>query len=307
MDLEDLAGHRGDQLGAATRVGRGRARGAIDVRGRRDAERGAATGEVQVDRVARPHDLGPRPGASRREANGPGLVVADEADGRGGVQSEAVLGRCRGRGGSAVVVGQEGARGGRPGRVRDPARCGPVVRGPDAVQRVGAGRAVADHRLADQPAQEPQVRGQTQHDGLVERSRQPVERVCTVVPARDDLGEHRIEPAHRPRRPRRRRHRPGRPPRTAIEGARCARSPAGIRARHPRRRGGPRSRGRRSGRRPGRTPAVSPAAMRSWSATRSRPVVSSVTGCSTWSLVFISRNVNVPRSSSRNSQVPALT
>ena len=37
------------------------------------------------------------------------------------------------------------------------------------------------------------------------------------------------------------------------------------------------------------------------------PVVSSVTGCSTWSRVFISRNVKVPRSSSRNSHVPALT
>ena len=55
--------------------------------------------------------------------------------------------------------------------------------------------AVANHRLADQPAQEPQVRGQTQHDGLVERPRQAVERICPVVPARDDLGEHRIEPA----------------------------------------------------------------------------------------------------------------
>ena len=56
-------------------------------------------------------------------------------------------------------------------------------------------RAVANHRLADQPAQEPQVRRQTQHDGLVERPRQAVQRIRPVVPARDDLGEHRIEPA----------------------------------------------------------------------------------------------------------------
>ena len=71
----------------------------------------------------------------------------------------------------------------------------PVVRRPDAVERVGPGLAVADDRLADEPAQEPQVRGQAQHDGLVERPRQPVQRIRPVVAARDDLGEHRIEPA----------------------------------------------------------------------------------------------------------------
>ena len=56
-----------------------------------------------------------------------------------------------------------------------------------------------------------------------------------------------------------------------------------------------------------RSPSGSPAAIRSWSATRSRPVTSSVTGCSTWRRVFISRKRVAPRSSSRNSQVPALT
>ncbi len=54
-------------------------------------------------------------------------------------------------------------------------------------------------------------------------------------------------------------------------------------------------------------PSGSPAAIRSWSATRSRPVTSSVTGCSTWSRVFISMKVGSPRSSIRNSQVPAFT
>ena len=79
-------------------MSRGCARGAIDVRGRSDPERGAATGEVQVDRVAVPHDLGPRTGASRREANGLGLVVADEANCRGRVEPEAVLWWRCGRG-----------------------------------------------------------------------------------------------------------------------------------------------------------------------------------------------------------------
>ena len=104
-------------------------------------------------------------------------------------------------GGAAVVAARRSSSARRARAAVDQAASGirgalgPVVRWPDAVQRVGAGRAVADHRLADQPAQEPQVRGQTQHDGLVERPRQAVERIRPVVPARDDLGEHRIEPA----------------------------------------------------------------------------------------------------------------
>ena len=51
----------------------------------------------------------------------------------------------------------------------------------------------------------------------------------------------------------------------------------------------------------------SPAATRSWSATRSRPVTASVTGCSTWRRVFISRNTNVPSGATRNSAVPAFS
>jgi hypothetical protein len=55
----------------------------------------------------------------------------------------------------------------------------------------------------------------------------------------------------------------------------------------------------------GRSP--SPAAIRSCSATRSTPVTSSVTGCSTWMRVFISMKKNSPLSAStRNSTVPAL-
>ena len=49
----------------------------------------------------------------------------------------------------------------------------------------------------------------------------------------------------------------------------------------------------------------SPAATRNISRTRSTPVTSSVTGCSTWSRVLTSRNVAVPSSPSRTSTVPA--
>ena len=51
----------------------------------------------------------------------------------------------------------------------------------------------------------------------------------------------------------------------------------------------------------------SPQATRICQATRSRPVMASVTGCSTCRRVFISMKKNSPRASSRNSTVPAPT
>ena len=54
-------------------------------------------------------------------------------------------------------------------------------------------------------------------------------------------------------------------------------------------------------------PSSSPAAMRNISRTRSRPVTSSETGCSTCSRVLTSRNEIVPSWPTRNSQVPAPT
>jgi hypothetical protein len=53
--------------------------------------------------------------------------------------------------------------------------------------------------------------------------------------------------------------------------------------------------------------SVIPDAMRSCAITRSRSVTCSVTVCSTWMRGFISMNTWLPRSSSRNSTVPALT
>ena len=49
----------------------------------------------------------------------------------------------------------------------------------------------------------------------------------------------------------------------------------------------------------------SPAAIRSCSLTMSTPVTISVTGCSTWTRVFISMNEKLPSWANRNSTVPA--
>ena len=56
-----------------------------------------------------------------------------------------------------------------------------------------------------------------------------------------------------------------------------------------------------------RSRAARPSAMRNISRTRSMPLTSSETGCSTWSLVFTSRKLIVPSVATRNSQVPAPT
>ena len=54
-------------------------------------------------------------------------------------------------------------------------------------------------------------------------------------------------------------------------------------------------------------PSSSPAAIRNISRTRSMPVTSSETQCSTWRRVFTSRKEMVPSWATRNSQVPAPT
>ena len=81
----------------------GRARGAVDIGRWREAERDAAAGQVQVDGVAGADELGPGPGAARGEMDGSCLVVGDEAQGRRGVEAEAVAG-------SAVASPPESAR-----------------------------------------------------------------------------------------------------------------------------------------------------------------------------------------------------
>ena len=87
-----------------------------------------------------------------------------------------------------------------------------------------------------------------------------------------------------------------------VAGARCGR-PGGGTCAGPRRRGVPRPRGLRA--RSRSRPSGSPAAIRSCCSTRSSPVTSSVTGCSTWMRAFSSRKQKLSSSARMNSAVPA--
>ena len=63
------------------------------------------------------------------------------------------------------------------------------------IERVGPRLPREHDRLADEPAQEPQVGHDPQHDRVVEGARQACEGRRAVRPPRDDLGEHRVEAA----------------------------------------------------------------------------------------------------------------
>ena len=137
-------------------------------------------------------------------------------------------------------------------------------------------------------AQEPDVGGEPEHGGLVERGHQrgdapPRGRgrgrspcpasgrtTCDTTWPLSSAASTRalVGPAHQ-RRP--------------------CRPAAGTRRRSPRRRPAPRWRGRSSRMSSWVIGSSSPEATSSWSSTRSTPVTSSVTGCSTWRRVFISR------------------
>ena len=80
-----------------------------------------------------------------------------------------------------------------PGVLRDGAQARPVVWRPDVAERLGPGEALSDRRLADQPAQEPQVRDEAQDDGLVERLLEAGEGGLAVFARRYDLGQQRVE------------------------------------------------------------------------------------------------------------------
>ena len=97
-----------------------------------------------------------------------------------------------------------------------------------------------------------------------------------------------------------------------VEDSRAGRWRAESRSTDPRHRAAPPSPSRRSRARPGASAASRPLATRSCHSTRSWPVISSVTGCSTWSRVFISmnqmRSARRPSlASAMNSIVPAPT
>ena len=159
---------------------------------------------------------------------------------------------------------------------------------------------VEDDRLADQPAQEPQVRDEPEDDRLVERAGEPLEGLV-AGPGRGrsilaSIGSKR-PPTSLPRSipASTRIPSPGRPPQRLDPPGRRQEAGLGVLGVEPRPR--PRAPADFDGL-AWYIRAARPSAIRSWSATRSRPVTSSVTGCSTWRRVFISRKVNAPRSSS---------
>ena len=129
--------------------------------------------------------------------------------------------------------------------------------------------------------------GTPSSDRAVERERQPVERLGARRAVRDHLARASSRSAGSPSCRSRARGRSAPAARAASRApCRCA---AGSRPPAPRRTAAPRSRGpamRTSC--PARQGSGSPRATRNCSSTRSSPVTSSVTGCSTCSRVFIS-------------------
>ena len=251
VDRQDGAGHRRHELDRAGRPGRamgdGRARRRVDVGRRRQPERDAPAGEVEMDGAARAdgRDRVARGRAARASARRAGLDdPADpfrlEPDRAPGVEPPAAgprIGRIAGR-----------PAGGPPRRSTPPrgSPCAPPSR--------PAARSGSACRSAPRPARTTGWRTSQRRnrrfvttpedDGPVEGAREPLERRGPVRPPGDDLGQHRVEPAAdlaaeldpgvdadalagRPAR-----------------ALRPARSPAGSRPRHPRHRAGPRRRGR---------------------------------------------------------------
>ena len=137
---------------------------------------------------------------------------------------------------------------------------------------------------------------------LVQRAAGALERLLPVAPVTTSLASSESKaPADdvARRRRRRRRARPGRREAPARDGAGGGQeAAAGVLAVDPElEASGRAAAGRRSR-------SSSPSAMRNCSRTRSMPVTSSVTGCSTCSRVLTSRKEIVPSWPTRNSQVP---
>jgi hypothetical protein len=185
VDGEDRAGHRGDDLGrsAAARVGRRRPSRAVDVRRGRDPERHGPAVDVDVDGLAL---------AGSQTGAGPSLAVAATLRSTSPRPSSA---RSRITGGPlsrqpavprAAAAADHAASG---------IGAGLVGRPPDPVERVDPRLTADDRRLADEPAEEAQVRRQAEHDRPVERGCQSAERLTAIAAPRDDLREHRVEAA----------------------------------------------------------------------------------------------------------------
>ena len=158
-----------------------------------------------------------------------------------------------------------------------------------AVEHADVEVAGAEVRVGEEGVEEGSGGADPLDAQLGEGALQAVERVLAVGRPDDQLGQHRVVVDGDLRRPRRRRRPPARRGRRASGAARSCPARARSAARGPRRRGAPRRRGRAAGRRRTRGRAARPSATRICACTRSRPVTSSVTGCSTCRRVFISR------------------
>ncbi len=306
VDREDGTRHRRDDVrgAAAAGVGRRGPGGPVDVRRRGDPERHGPAVDVDV------HDVSP----TRTKASDAPSVGAVVRDGPRIGRSRRARRRRRGGPRAGPFSRQPPASRARaascPGGVRDPLATGSWS---DAGGQIASSvsirawpRRTAGWRTSQR--RNAEVRRQAEDHGLVERRGQSGEGLGAVGAVGDDLRQHRVEPARHlvaggdPGIDADARRRPAsaapstRPGRRQEPGLRVL----GVEADLDRV-------AARAGRRACPNPSGSPAAIRIWSATRSRPVTSSVTGCSTWSRVFISRKKTSPRSSRRNSQVPALS
>ena len=155
---------------------------------------------------------------------------------------------------------------------------------------VGGEPALAEARLRHQRREERHVVRHASDVELVERAAHALDGVDPRSARRCRAWRSSDRRTSRSRRPRRRRYRRGRPGRARARGsAPAGRSTAGSCGTDPRHRRAPRSPSRRASRPSAANGSFSPAATRIISSTRSRPVISSVTGCSTCSRVFISR------------------
>ncbi len=142
-----------------------------------------------MDGVADADELQPGLGRVVARRGAPSLAVRFEPDRTCGVEAPAAGPRiCR-------LAASEQRRGRhRPGLGRDRGRLRPAIGRPDPGQDVGPGLAREDDGLADQPAQEPQVRHDTEDERPVESLGETFEGRRAIRTPGDDLGQHRIEP-----------------------------------------------------------------------------------------------------------------
>ena len=162
-----------------------------------------------------------------------------------------------------------------------------------ALDKSGVDRPRDEVRLGGEPRQKLEIAAQSEDRRLGKGGRAPSDRACPILAPGDDLGDHGVvigrdrialpHPGIDPRHLRRRKAQAVQPPGLRDK---IACGVLGIEPRLDRMAAQTRSSWRNG--------SGSPAATRNCHSTRSNPVTISVTGCSTWSRVFISRKKNLP-------------